>query len=106
MSDDAVAEVLRIMRSLQHDFANHANKLLEVEGKIDNLLAAMPETGGGLSGHKRWHELQIESEKTRGELKRDVMSGVMKWGAIGTIGLFLLAISDGIKIKLRLWLGL
>ena len=87
MSDDAISELLGMMRSMQHDFSGHAQKLLDVEKKLDAVITAMPgPEAGGLVGHRMFHERRHIACQEARATKAALKNGVMLWGAIACLG--------------------
>lgn len=94
-----MSELIGMMRSLQNDFAGQAGKLICVEEKLDNILAAFPT--GGLMNHRVYHEQQIASEKSASEFRASVMKNVASGGAWATIVIVAYALWEYFKLRVN-----
>ena len=95
--DATVAELLSMMRSMMNDFNGHADKLVCIERKLDNILTAFPD--GGLMGHRLYHERAQTNQKTGDELRASVIKNVLSGGAWATLVIVTVALWEYFKVK-------
>lgn len=89
--DAPLTKVLSMFESLSNDLHANSDRLIVVERKLDNILAAFPSSNdGGLVGHLMYHIKKNaecrEAKETRAMLKRNILL----WGTsavLGVIGL-------------------
>lgn len=96
--EGSVAELLKIMRSLNQDFQSQASLLLEVKKDIDSILDAFPP--GGLIEHRLFHEREATDRKDAHELKQSIYKNLSSWGIIGTLAIVGAAVVLYIQVKL------
>lgn len=95
--DDAIAELLGLLRSIQHDVNAQSQKVVAIESKLNLLLLAFPVDG--IDSHRSYHENQIILAKERREFKASIQRGIALWGLVAVIPLILFAVWEYIKIK-------
>jgi hypothetical protein len=94
-----VAQILGMMRSLTQDFSNQAKLMIDVERKLDTLIAAFPEHG--LEAHRIYHENQLTIDKDARVFRQSLRSGLALFGIPASLGFVGWAVWEAIKIKIH-----
>jgi hypothetical protein len=86
MPDETIHELMGLVRSLSGDINSQATKIIEIERKIDLVLAAL---GGaeGLMEHRLYHAKRKSSSAFWDEVWKESAKGTVKaslWAIIGT----------------------
>ena len=104
-SDDTIAGVMGMLRSIQGDLRAHAAEVLGVKEQIATLLAAL---GGesGLIQHRLFHERQHTAAAFWEEVRKDAIKSLARAGlwAIFVAAAFLLL--KGVLVWLQIQLGI
>ena len=97
--EKSLAELLGMMRSMSNDFQNQAEKLVCVEGKIDKILAAFPESG--FMAHRLFHEKQIIADRDSRDFSQSLKKNIAIQGALAVLIIVGIAIWEYLKVKVR-----
>ena len=95
----SVAQLIGVVSSLREDMVNQATLLLDVQKKIDLLLAAFPE--GGLMGHRLFHEGQQKSDSDSRAFRQSLRTGIAMFGIPVLLTFVGYAIWEYLKVKVR-----
>lgn len=97
--DKSVSRLIGIVSSLREDMASQATLLLDVQKKIDLLLAAFPE--GGLVSHRLFHEDQQKSRNDAHAFRQSLRTGIAMFGIPALLTFVGYAIWEYLKVKVR-----
>lgn len=95
--DANLTQLLGLMRSLLNDFGNHGGKLVEIDKKIDTILAAFPVNG--LMAHRMYHEAKLREEISSENLRASIRGSIASKGALVVIGVLLYALWEYFRLR-------